>query len=148
MALRIRAADLPVTARLELRDRPSSFVAGVQQTVDILVENRGETVWRWGEHGEPEIRLSYRWLRADGSRVDQEGLRTPFPSDVEPGDGIVVQIDGEVAAENHVPRARLDVGQSVAEPPGRGAPQPAGHSPPRRIAIEVSAALGADLLCL
>ena len=53
---------------------------------------RGETVWRWGEHGEPEIRLSYRWLHADGSRVDQEGLRTPFPSDVEPGEAQVVPV--------------------------------------------------------
>ena len=128
-------SDTVYDARLELRDRPSSFVAGVQQTVDILVENRGETVWRWGEHGEPEIRLSYRWLHADGSRVDQEGLRTPFPSDVEPGEAQVVPVHVVGPREPGGYRLELDLVHEHVRWFDRGVGYHVEVRPRRRIAV-------------
>lgn len=74
-------------ARLELRDNPQALVAGEVRTLDALVENLGDAVWPWGDAA-PEIRLAYRWWR-DGEVV-AEGLRTPLPADVEPGERSVV----------------------------------------------------------
>ena len=35
-------------ASLELIEVPPTFIAGVQQTVDVRVKNLGATTWRWG----------------------------------------------------------------------------------------------------
>ena len=79
-------------ARLELRARPDRFIAGVQQTVDVLVENRSDTVWRWGKEAQPEIRVGYHWLDLGGTPVGGEGLRTPLPSDLGPAETQIVPV--------------------------------------------------------
>jgi len=74
-------------ARLELAERPPFLVAGVQQTIDVRVENRSDRVWRWGEEGRPAIRLSYRW-----ELDEHEPLRTSLPCDLCPGEILVVPV--------------------------------------------------------
>jgi len=75
-------------ARLELAERPPFLVAGVQQTIDVRVENRSDRTWRWNSEGRPAIRLSYRWTAAP----DGDPLQTPLPCDAYPGESIVVPV--------------------------------------------------------
>jgi hypothetical protein len=76
-------------AALELRDEALPLVAGEGCTLDVRVENRGGAVWPWGD-ARPEIRLSYRWWRGHG--VAAEGLRTPLPAELEPGESALVPL--------------------------------------------------------
>ena len=63
-----------------LRSLPP-LVGGVQQTIDLRIENRGDCVWRTGE----SIMLATRWN-------DVESIRTALPADVLPGDSAVVPL--------------------------------------------------------
>jgi hypothetical protein len=58
------------------------LVGGVQQTVDVRIENQGDCIWR---HGEDAITLGTRW---DGV----EAIRTALPADVLPGDSAIVPL--------------------------------------------------------
>jgi hypothetical protein len=69
-------------ASISLRGPVPPLVGGVQQTIDIRIENRGDCVWRTGEHA---ITLGTRW---DGA----EDIRTSLPADVMPGDSAVVPL--------------------------------------------------------
>jgi hypothetical protein len=78
--------------RVEPLETPAGLVAGVQQTIDVTVENLGNTVWRWGHDAVPEIRLSYRWRAPEGGLLDEVGLRTALPCDLPPGERLVVPL--------------------------------------------------------
>ena len=58
------------------------LVGGVQQTVDVRIANRGDCVWRSGEHA---ITIGSRWNGV-------EGIRTALPADVSPGEEVVVPV--------------------------------------------------------
>jgi hypothetical protein len=94
-------------ARLELRQELRLIRTGGHQTVDVLVENGSDSVWRWGKEAQPEIRLAYRWHREDGPHVEPEGLRTPFPADLAPGRRQLVPVD--VVAPAAPGRYRLEI---------------------------------------
>ena len=79
-------SDSLYRARLELL-ASGPMTAGLQQTVDVRVWNDGEETWRWGPAARPEIRLAYRW---DGE--PPTGLRTPLPSDLRPGEELVLPV--------------------------------------------------------
>jgi hypothetical protein len=79
-------------ARLTLVAADETLTVGEQRTVDVRVENLGDTTWPWGKDAEPEIRLAYRWYGADGGAVVRDGLRTPFPADVPPGASALVPV--------------------------------------------------------
>jgi hypothetical protein len=64
---------------------PSSLVAGVQATVDVLVANHGDRTWRWGEQAAPAVVLEYAWSRDGQEAHDLFALRTSLPVDVPPG---------------------------------------------------------------
>ncbi len=95
------------SARLELRGGAGPIIAGTQQTVDVLVENRSDVVWRWGREGRPEIRVGYRWHAPDGSQPGGEGLRTPLPADLGPGTSQLVPV--HVVAPDESGRYRLEI---------------------------------------
>ena len=75
------AYDVPETLTL----RPGSFT-----DVPVAVSNRGWLTWQSSES--PAFALSYHWLSADTEEVViYDGLRTPFPQPVDPGDDIELQ---------------------------------------------------------
>jgi hypothetical protein len=74
-------------ARIALLEEPQRLLAGEQRAFDVRVENLGGTTWPWGERGEPEVRLSYRWLDERGADL-ADGIRTAFPADVPAGGAI------------------------------------------------------------
>ena len=65
-----------------LTHRPR-FVAAVQQTIDVRIENLGECVWRFGDDS---ITIGTRWDESI------EGIRTSLPADVKPGESAVVPV--------------------------------------------------------
>jgi hypothetical protein len=71
------------------------------------VTNQGSERWPWGLDHSPPIRLSYRWLNADGSIQTQEGLRSPFPCLVHPGETVLTAL--HVVAPEQPGRYTLEV---------------------------------------
>jgi hypothetical protein len=83
------------------------FGCGERRPLMVAVTNCGGTHWPGGLEAAPMIRLSYRWHHEDGSVLVPEGLRTPFPGPVAPGERVVVPVD--VAAPTEAGRFLLSV---------------------------------------
>ena len=93
-------------ARLEWLDEPRRMRASEQRAYAVSVMNLGRTTWPWGAHGEPEVKLGYRWLDPGGALVTH-GLRTALPVDVAPGGAEVAPL--HVLAPDLPGRYRLQV---------------------------------------
>jgi hypothetical protein len=72
-------------ARLVLREGLPLLRAGVEEKVDVLVENLGGEVWRW----DGAIRIASRW--SSGERV-VDGPHRPLPADLAPGASQIVPL--------------------------------------------------------
>ena len=95
-------------AHIEVLESPERLFECEQRTFDVLVANLGGATWPAEHRGEPEIRLSYRWLDT-GGEVVAYGLHTPLPADLDPGESEVVPM--HVLAPAHAGRytLRLDL---------------------------------------
>lgn len=78
-------SDSAYEARLQLRDDVPPLRAGVEEKVDVLVENRGSEAWPWGG----AIRLASRW--SSGERV-VEGPHRSLPADLPAGASQIVPV--------------------------------------------------------
>jgi hypothetical protein len=67
--------------------RAPRFAAGEVRELDVTVANLGGAVWPGGREALPEIRISSRWRG-----IDAEGLRTPLPHDLAPGEKALVPV--------------------------------------------------------
>jgi len=85
-------------ARLEIIERDHRMTAGDGRMIHLRITNLGVETWPWGLEQRPEIRISYRWLNRDGTLRVPEGLRTPFPCSVRPGEQVIVPV-GVVAPD-------------------------------------------------
>ena len=75
------AYDVPTAVTLQ----PGSF-----NDVAVTVSNRGWLTWQSSQS--PTFALSYHWLSADTEEVViYDGLRTPFPQPVDPGEQVDLQ---------------------------------------------------------
>ena len=82
------ATDDMYRGAVVLVDELAPFALGEQRGVVVRVANGGTHVWPPGGVGWPEIRVTYRWLDADGAVVVPDGLRTPLPAVLPPGDSL------------------------------------------------------------
>ena len=64
--------------------------AGVGGQARIRLENAGSAPWR--RRGHESVQLSYHWLDPLGNPVFWDGVRTPFPGRVEPGETTEVDV--------------------------------------------------------
>jgi hypothetical protein len=78
-------------ARLELAERDLRFDAGGGRVVHVAVENRSPVPWLWGSR----LNVSYRW---HPRAALGEGLRTPLPGPLAPGERTVVPVSIEAPA--------------------------------------------------
>jgi hypothetical protein len=69
-------------AVVELQTSPGRLIAGARQTVDVRITNLGDRAWPAGD----AFTIGVRWEGLG------EGARTSLPSNVEPGDTILVPI--------------------------------------------------------
>jgi hypothetical protein len=79
-------------ARLEPFERDHRMTAGEGRVIHLKITNLGVETWPWGYAQRPEIRVSYRWRHPDGTLLVPEGLRSPFPCSVQPGEQIIVPV--------------------------------------------------------
>ena len=73
-------------ANIALRAATLSMTPSEQRHVLVRVRNEGGERWPASLTERPLIRLSYRWLNADGSVLTPEGPRSAFPRPVDPGE--------------------------------------------------------------
>ena len=64
--------------------------AGARTTARLVLENGGSATWR--SHGKDGLQLSYHWLDRRGNAIWWDGLRTPFPRPVAPGETVEVDV--------------------------------------------------------
>ena len=68
--------------------------AGAAGVARLVLENRGGATWR--SRGADGLQLSYHWLDTRGNAIAWDGLRTPFPHPVAPGEAI--ELDAPIEA--------------------------------------------------
>jgi hypothetical protein len=83
-------SDADYRAQVKLLDDDHRVVAGERRAFDVEVTNLGTTHWPGAVDPHPQIRLGYRWIGADGERI--EGGRTPIGSVVRPGESVIVAL--------------------------------------------------------
>ena len=87
---RYRVAWLNVAA-------PTSGKAG--ETVRFQVRMRNDGALTWTPGGNRPFNLTYKWLAPDRQEVVPDGLRTPLPGNVAPGEEVTVQASVQFPAE-------------------------------------------------
>jgi 4-amino-4-deoxy-L-arabinose transferase-like glycosyltransferase len=141
--LKVRVRPLPQSAfeaQIHVENPPLTLTAGTKTIVSVLVKNVSSETWpAVGDSGTDRyaVGLRNRWLRSDGSVVNDQDGRSRFPYDLEPGDTAGVhleitapQIPGQYLMELDVVQEQFvwfrDAGserlkwQVVVEPPARG----------------------------
>ena len=73
---------------LERRAEPRVLWAARDEAMRVVVRNEGAAIWS-PEAGD---RMSYRWIDDDGEIVVRDGLRTPLPGPVAPGESVVLDV--------------------------------------------------------
>ena len=68
--------------------------AGARSTARLVLVNDGSATWR--SRGSDGLQLSYHWLDTRGNAIAWDGLRTPFPHPVAPGEAI--ELDAPIEA--------------------------------------------------
>ncbi len=96
-------------ARLEPLREQFSLAARETRAFDVRVTNDGTRTWPPGTLGSPQIRVSYRWRTSDGAVVVEEGLRTPFPHIVRPGESALVPVHVTAPAQPGTYLLELDL---------------------------------------
>lgn len=83
----VTVGEPPLTWAWAIVDPLESLAVAEATTVAVSLTNTGTEAWQ-AEAGD---RLGYRWLDAEGEPLAGEGLRTPLPAVVEPGQTIEVR---------------------------------------------------------
>ncbi|OGF65854.1 MAG: hypothetical protein A2Y62_10535 [Candidatus Fischerbacteria bacterium RBG_13_37_8] len=58
------------------------------------IQNKGNSIWNalGSENGKYQINVSYHWLNKKGEILLYDGMRTPLPEDIYPGEEILVDV--------------------------------------------------------
>jgi len=120
----VAVGDPPLTWAWAIVDPLESLAVAEATTVAVSLTNTGTEAWR-SDAGD---RLGYRWLDAGGKQVGGEGLRTPLPAVVEPGQ--TVEVRARVQAPPEPGRYAL-AWQPVREHVRWYGPPTSGPAPPR-----------------
>ena len=94
---------------LELFETDHRMAPGETRPVYVRVRNEGPVTWPWGLDQEPQIRVSYHWRRADGELLPDEGVRSPLPERVGPGQATIVPVWVQAPAEAGTHVLELDL---------------------------------------
>jgi hypothetical protein len=64
--------------------------AGTSGTAVVVVENAGSATWR--SHGTTGVQVSYHWLDPLGNPIVWDGIRTPLPRPLGPGETLELEL--------------------------------------------------------
>ena len=79
---------------------PSEMQAGKPATLTLTLKNPTSETWPAGT-GPVTVNIAYHWLPAQGDKhVVFEGVRTPLPHDIAPGESITLSNVGVLAPPN------------------------------------------------
>ena len=69
---------------------PAQMTVGRTAMADITIKNSSKSKWpsKPNEKGRNAVNLSYHWLDRKGAMVVLDGVRTPLPKDVPPGESV------------------------------------------------------------
>ncbi|MBE1160469.1 Wzt carbohydrate-binding domain-containing protein [Dyella acidiphila] len=98
-------ATIKPTARIE------NVFPGMDICVPVRVENTGKEPW--GASGKQSVALTYRWLTKSGKVIVADGVRTQLPSDVPPGNAVVVPMQISVPNESQSMRLVISLVQEA-----------------------------------
>jgi hypothetical protein len=125
--------DSAYDAELELVHPVAPFSVDEHRAVDVRVTNRGDSVWSWGNAGEPPIRLAVRW---HGAGIDAApAVRTALPADLAPGATAIVPVHVVAPARSGRFRLEIDLVHEHVRWFGRPVVADVDVEPRRRIAI-------------
>lgn len=129
-ALGCRRPLPPSAFRSEIRvpNPPAKLRLEEVATIDVTLRNAGNATWRRAEKpGTPyAVFLSYHWTRADGTVTVFDGLRTPLPSTIEPGQTVTLAAKVQAPSQTGPHTLELDlVQEEVAWFEDRGSSIPA-----------------------
>ena len=110
--------------------------AGEVRRVNIRIANVGEATWDQG--GARPVMLASHWLGADGKLVSFEGLRTPLPRPVAPGESLVLAAQVQAPIE---PGRYVLAWDLLRENGGGWFSQ--GNTPMGRVPVSITPATGA-----
>ena len=79
-------------ARITAARTDLTIVASSWRHFDLDVVNEGSETWPGGLEAHPLVRLAYRWLRPDNGVVVEQGVRTPLPAPLHPGESARVPL--------------------------------------------------------
>jgi hypothetical protein len=85
-------SDLDHAATLRLLDDEVALAPSEPDTVLVAVTNRGTTTWPGGLLREPSVRLGHRWLRPDGTLIDDDTPRSGLPCPIAPGETVIAPL--------------------------------------------------------
>ncbi len=86
-------------ASIESRERAPALAPRERRQLFFTVANQGTARWPASLDADPPIRLSYHWLRSDGSVLTQEGPRSAFPRVVAPGERVLTPLHVDAPAD-------------------------------------------------
>jgi hypothetical protein len=75
----------------EVAEVPTAVESGRAFELPVTVTNSSEAAWP--HRGAAKVQLAYHWLDAQGETTVREGVRTPIPGRVEPGETISVGME-------------------------------------------------------
>ncbi len=79
-------------ARIEVVEHDLRMEVGQERTLLVRVHNAGVETWPWQEHHPIQVRVAYHWRSRNGSVLVHDGLRTPMPHTVRPGESLVMLV--------------------------------------------------------
>src|SRR5690242_7186774 len=88
---------------------PSELTAGQTAAADISIKNISPVVWpsKADGRGRYAVNLSYHWLARNHETVVFDGLRTPLPHDLGPGES--VELKASIQAPERSGRYILEI---------------------------------------
>lgn len=88
---------------------PTEMAADKTVSADIIVKNASERTWpsKPDQNGRYAVNLSYHWFDQKGQVVVFDGLRTPLPRDLKPGES--VKLNASIRAPEHPGKYTLEV---------------------------------------
>jgi hypothetical protein len=93
---RLNPAITDHSAKIALLSEVCEIPAGAELLAPVEVQNTGAQTW-WA-HGKRPVNLSYHWHDRKGNVIEHDGLRTPLPRDIGPGES--VRLSGLLRARN------------------------------------------------
>lgn len=87
-----RLHDDDYRADIACLDADTRFAPGVGRSLLLQISNKGRSWWPWGGDKPPIVNVGYHLLDMDGETIVFDGRRTALPSNLYPGDTILLPV--------------------------------------------------------